>query len=106
MMMMRGRRSVVWVTGVVVIDNMIHNLSIDSHNIVSDLNAAAEMEEERGTHDMCAVCLLSSLSYRHCHHYLDHDRLLIMKKEEEEVTNMIAALISGGDLFIDMKIAD
>ena len=67
----------VWVTGVVVIDNMIHNLSIDSH--ISDLNDSAAMEEERGTHDMCAVCLLSSLSYRHCHHYRDHDRLLIMK---------------------------
>ena len=55
----------VWVTGVVVIDNMIHNLSIDSHIFVSDLNSPVEMEEERGTHDMCAVCLLSSLSYRH-----------------------------------------
>ena len=72
---MMRERSVVWVTGVAVIDNMIHNLSIDSHIFVSDLNATTEMEEERGTHDMCAVCSLSSLSYRHCHHYRDnHDR--------------------------------
>ena len=28
------------------------------------------------------------------------------EKEEKEVTNMIAVLISGGDLFIDMIIAD
>ncbi len=28
------------------------------------------------------------------------------EKEEKEVTNMIAVLISGGDRFIDMIIAD
>ena len=56
-MMMMMMRSGVWVNGVVVIDNMIHNLSFDSHIFVSDVNAAAEMEEERGTHDICAVCL-------------------------------------------------
>ena len=28
------------------------------------------------------------------------------EKDEKEVTNMIAVLISGGDLFIDMIIAD
>ena len=38
---------------------MIHNLSIDLHIFVSDLNDATAMEEERGTHDMCAVCSLS-----------------------------------------------
>ena len=73
---MRGRRSVVWVTGVVVIDNMIHNLSIDSHIFVSDLNATTEMEEERGTHDMCAVCSLSSSLHRHHHH--PHDQIMRM----------------------------
>ena len=72
---MRGRRSVVWVTGVVVIDNMIHNLSIDSHICVPDLNATAEMEEERGTHDMCAVFSLSSL---HSHHHHDDDQIMKM----------------------------
>ena len=46
---------------------MIHNLSIDSHIYVSDLNDTTEMEEERGTHDMCAVCSLSS-SHHHHHH--------------------------------------
>ena len=56
---------------------MIHNLSIDSHIFVSDLNAAVEMEEERGTHDMCAVCSLSSLSYRHHHHH-DDDQIMKM----------------------------
>ncbi len=61
----------VWVTGVVVIDNMIHNLSIDSHIFVSNLNATTEMEEERGTHDMCAVCSLSSSPHRHHHHHDD-----------------------------------
>ena len=49
---------------------MIHNLSIDSHIFVYDLNATTEMEEERGTHDMCAVCSLSS---SHRHHYHDDD---------------------------------
>ena len=68
---MRGMRSVVWVTGV-VIDNMIHNLSIDSHIYVYDLNSTTEMEEERGTHDMCAVCSLSS-SHHHHHHDDDND---------------------------------
>ena len=98
---------------------MIHNSSIDSHIFVFDLNATTEMEEERETHDMCAVCSLSSL-HRHHHHY-DDDQIMRMisiddddqlnddiinKKEEEEVTNMIAVLISSGDLFIDMIIAD
>ena len=65
----------VWVTGVVVIDNMIHNLSIDSHIFVSDLNSTTEMEEERGTHDMCAVFSLSSL---HRHHHHDDDKIIRM----------------------------
>ena len=34
-------------------------------------------------------------------HDIDDD-----EKEEEEVTNMIAVLISGGDIFIDMIIDD
>ena len=71
---------------------MIHNLSIDSHIFVAVVNDSAAMEEERGTHDMCAVMTIS----------IDDDD----EKEEEEVTNMIAVLISGGDLFIDMIIAD
>ena len=63
----------VWVIDV-VIDNMIHNLSIDSHIFVSELNATTEMEEERETHDMCAVCSL--LSHRHHHH--DDDQIMRM----------------------------
>ena len=51
---------------------MIHNLSIDSHIFLSTVNDAVAMEEERGTHDMCAVCSLSS-SYRHHHHHDDND---------------------------------
>jgi len=39
------------------------------------------------------------------HDYRDN-RIDDDEKEEEEVTNMIAVLISGGDLFIDMIIAD
>ena len=59
------------------IDNMIHNLSIDSHIFVSDLNATTEMEEERGTHDMCAVFSLSSL-HRHHHHDDQIMRMMMM----------------------------
>ena len=55
---------------------MIHNLSIDSHIFVSDMNATTEMEEERGTHDMCAVCSLSSSPHRHHHH--DDDQIMMM----------------------------
>ena len=55
---------------------MIHNLSIDSHIFVSDMNATTEMEEERGTHDMCAVCSLSS-SHHH-HHDDDHQIMRMM----------------------------
>ena len=51
---------------------MIHNLSIDSHIFVSDMNSTTEMEEERGTHDMCAVCSLSSSVHRH--HHIDDDQ--------------------------------
>ena len=39
------------------------------------------------------------------HDYRDN-RIDDDEKEEEEVTNMIVVLISGGDLFIDMIIAD
>ena len=73
----------VWVTGVVVIDNMIHNLSIDSHIFVSDLNATTEMEEERGTHDMCAVCSLSS-SHRHHHHHDDNQIMMMMMSIDDD----------------------
>ena len=58
-----------------VIDNMIHNLSIDSHIFVSDVNSTTEMEEERGTHDMCAVCSLTS---HHHHHPHDDDQIMMM----------------------------
>ena len=74
--------SIVWL----VIDNMIHNLSTDSHIFVSDLNAAAETEEERGTHDMCAVCSLSL--YRHKR---DDDQ--IMRMDSQILTHTSAPLI-------------
>ncbi len=61
---------------------MIHNLSIDSHIFVSDLNATTEMEEERGTHDMCAVCSLSSSPHHHHHH--DDDQMMTISINDDQ----------------------
>ena len=72
--------SIAWL----VIDNMIHNLSIDSHIFVSDLNATTELEEERGTHDMCAVCSLSSPHRHHYHHDKQIIRMMISIDDDDD----------------------